>query len=95
MFTHACIDHVPFSLCPNSEPPRTRNHKGGVGVWDCGHIPSAITWYIEVVPAGNAATLLPVIQAHVAPGTIMHSDEWAAYNQVWNLPNVGSYQTVN
>ena len=51
--------------------------------------------YMEVVPARNTATLLPIIQTHVAPGTIVHSDKWAAYNQVGNLPNVGSYQTVN
>ena len=49
---------------------------------------------MEVVPA-RTATLLPIIQAHVAPGSIVHSDEWAAYNRAGNLPNVGSYQSVN
>ena len=63
------------------------------GIVDTSQQPSL--GYMEVVPARNAATLLPIIQAHVAPGTIVQSDEWAAYNQVGNLPNVGSYRTVN
>ena len=37
-----------------------------------------------------------IIHAHVAPGTIIHSDQWAAYNQVSSLPfNVGSHSTEN
>ena len=43
----------------------------------------------------DANTLLPLITAHVAPGTIIHSDEWAAYNQVQRLPNVSSHEVVN
>ena len=43
----------------------------------------------------NAATLLPIIQSHVAPGTIVHSDQWAAYNQVQHLPGVASHGVVN
>ena len=27
-------------------------------------------------------TLLPIIQAHVAPGIVIHSDRWRAYNQM-------------
>lgn len=51
--------------------------------------------YMEIVAQRDAATLLPIIQAHVAPGTIIHSDQWAAYNRVANLPNVGGHSTVN
>ena len=51
--------------------------------------------YMEVVPQRNAATLLPIIQSHIQPGTIIHSDQWRAYNQVNALPNVASHSTVN
>ena len=48
---------------------------------------------MEIVQRRDAATLLPVTQAHVAPGTIIHSDEWAAYHQVAQLPHVSSHST--
>ena len=51
--------------------------------------------YMEIVPDRSAATLLPIIQAHILPGTIIHSDEWAAYQRVASLPNVAQYDTVN
>jgi len=44
--------------------------------------------YMEIVPQRDAATLLPLINAYVAAGAIIHSDEWAAYNQVQRLFNV-------
>lgn len=50
---------------------------------------------MELVSRRDAATLLPIIQAHVAPNTVIHSDEWAAYNQVQSLPNVTAHGTVN
>ena len=51
--------------------------------------------YMEVVQSRNAATLLPIISAHVNPGTIIQSDEWAAYNGVSNLAPVSAHHTVN
>ena len=51
--------------------------------------------YMELVSRRDAQTLLPIIQAHVLPGTIIYSDEWAAYNQVQNIPNVTAHATVN
>ena len=35
--------------------------------------------YMEVVAQRDAPTLLPVIRDHVLPGTVVHSDECAAY----------------
>ena len=51
--------------------------------------------HYTVVPQRDAATLLPLINAHVAPGTIIHSDEWAAYNRAQRLSNVSSHGVVN
>lgn len=48
-----------------------------------------------IVQQRDAQTLLPIIQTHVAPGTVIHSDQWAAYNRIASLPNVSSHSTVN
>ena len=50
---------------------------------------------MEVVQDRTAATLLPIIQDHVRPGTNVHSDEWSAYRRVQGLPNVQQHETVN
>ena len=51
--------------------------------------------YMEVVTSRDALTLLPIIQRHVAAGSVVHSDQWRAYSQVGTLPNVASHSTVN
>ena len=51
--------------------------------------------YMELVDDRSSSTLLPIIQAHVAPGTEIWSDQWAAYNTVNSLTNVSNHQTVN
>ncbi|CAN7994638.1 unnamed protein product, partial [Ixodes pacificus] len=39
---------------------------------------------LETIPNNcrDAATLIPLIQRHVAPGTTIMSDQWAAYNSL-------------
>ena len=50
----------------------------------------------ETLPMGpSLATLLPIINTHVAPGTTVWSDQWRAYNSVASLSNVTSHSTVN
>ena len=51
--------------------------------------------YMEIVPRRDAQTLLPIIRAHTAPGTTIHSDEWRAYSTVGQLPNVSNHSTIN
>ena len=51
--------------------------------------------YMEVVQTRDAHTLLPIIRAHTAPGTIIHSDQWRAYNNVSSLPAVTAHGVVN
>ena len=51
--------------------------------------------FMQVVPDRTATTLLPIIQDHTLPGTIIHSDEWRAYSGVGNLSTVASHHTVN
>ena len=51
--------------------------------------------YMEIVQRRDACTLLPIIQAHCAPGTTVHSDEWASYNAVGNIANIGQHGVVN
>ena len=53
------------------------------------------TGHIAVTTPWEAATLLPVIQQHVANGSIVWSDEWTAYGRVASLPNVSSRGVVN
>ena len=50
--------------------------------------------YFQVVDRRNAATLLPIIQRCIRPGTEVHSDDWAAYRRVAALPNVSSHRVV-
>jgi len=51
--------------------------------------------YMQVISILNAAIVFPIIEQHVHPGTVVHSDEWAAYHQVQQLPSVKHYSWVN
>ncbi|CAI5456573.1 unnamed protein product [Caenorhabditis angaria] len=47
------------------------------------------------VPRRDAATLLPLIQQHVEPGTLIVSDGWRAYGGIKNLQEDYDHKFVN
>lgn len=50
---------------------------------------------VQFVRDRSAETLIPIIQRHCAPNTIIHSDMWAAYNSLNQLPQNYTHTTVN
>ena len=48
--------------------------------------------FMQIVQRRDAATLLPIIQAHINPGTEI---QWAVYGNVGTLPGVAAHRTVN
>lgn len=51
--------------------------------------------FLVAVDERSANTLLPVIAERIAPGSIIMSDEWAAYNGIENLNRNYIHRTVN
>ena len=60
-------------------------------VWVFGMVDTSHQLALEVVSCRDAATLPPIIQAHTAAGSTVHSDNWAAYRQVQQLSNVSTH----
>ena len=52
------------------------------------------TVYMQLVEDRKADTLIPIIERVVRKGSIIHSDQWAAYRQLHNHPDY-TYQAVN
>ena len=62
------------------------------GMVDTSHTPAL--GIMVTVHRRDAATLLPTIQQHIRPGSIVWSDEWAAYRRLQQLAPV-THATVN
>ena len=50
--------------------------------------------YFQVIDRRDAATLLPIVQRCLVPGTDVHTDDWAVYHRLNRLPNVNTHQVV-
>lgn len=61
------------------------------GIADTRYVPSKI--YMEVVENRSAKFLLPIINNHVLPGSIIFSDMWRAYNSISD--DLFTHATVN
>ena len=92
--------HHAQRACCNFDIHSLQHHRGRAtttevwvfGIVDTSH--QAALGYMQVVPRRDAATLLPIIQAHTA-GLFVHSDDWAAYRRVQQLGNVARHNVVN
>ena len=53
--------------------------------------------FLEVVPDRSAKTLMPILERHIAPGTLIVSDSWPAYNGItfWKGVSPWEHLTVN
>ena len=51
--------------------------------------------YMQIVPRRDSATLFPIVQSHIHPGTIIHTDQGSMYNRLSTVPGVASHGTVN
>ena len=51
--------------------------------------------YFQIVPRRDRATLAPILQRILSPGSEVHSDDWGAYFDLTrHVPNVRVHQTV-
>ena len=80
-------------LAQNHRGRPPRSIKWVFGMVDTSETPAL--GVMRVVHYRTAATLLPIIQQHLRPGTIVWSDEWAAYQRVQQLNVVSQYDSVN
>ena len=68
------------------------------GVWVLGGVCRSTGNCFLIPCPGNrrsAAVLLPLIQRNVLPGSIVHTDQWAAYNQLTFAATGYTHLTVN
>ena len=63
------------------------------GMLDTSQSPALVV--MMTVPDRSVQTLLPIMQRHLRNGTIVHSDQWRAYNRVQQLPSVAQHGTAN
>lgn len=62
---------------------RRKYHRGRMvtGQWVLGKIDESGDLRLEICPGNkrNREALIPLIERHVAPGSVLHTDEWGAY----------------
>ena len=71
---------------------RPRREKWVFVSFDTQYVPARP--YLRLVRRRNAATLLGIMQRQVQPGSILHTDQWAAYRQIQRQLGL-NHRTVN
>ena len=87
------IDESMFAHKPKHHRGRAPQQEVWVfGMADCTTSPAL--GFMQIVERRNAETLLPIIQRHILPRTLVYSDQWAVYNNVGNIPGL-EHRSVN
>ena len=86
--------------CFCHKPKHHRGRAARTNIWVFGMVDtskSPALGLLRLVPnRQQRVTLLPIIQAHTAPGTIIHLDDYSTYRgAVGQLPNVAQHRIVN
>ena len=84
-----------IALLPLTASSWTRTSARCMGVWPSGHIAHTSPGVHATCSDEGCSNIASYIQNHVAPGTVVHSDQWRAYSQVASLPPVTAHHTVN
>lgn len=74
-----------------------RGHPPNEQVWVFGIVDTRFQpalGYMRIVDRRDSATLLPIISSVVAPGSIVHSDEWSSYRAIQSQLGL-THRTVN
>ena len=74
-----------------------RGHPPNEQVWVFGIVDTRFQpalGYMRIVDRRDSATLLPIISSVVAPGSIVHSDEWSSYRAIRSQLGL-THRTVN
>ena len=53
------------------------------------------TGFMQILPRRDEETLEGIIAAHLHDGSAVHSDQWAGYRHLCDLPQVREHRTVN
>ena len=87
------IDESLFAHKPKYHRGRgPQNEMWVFGMADCTSNPALR--FVQIVDRRDAETLLPIIQRHILPGSVVYSDQWAAYNRVGNIDSL-MHHTAN
>ena len=85
--------------CFRHKPKHHRGRAPISNIWVFGMVDTSKTpalGLLRLVANRQQVTLLPIIQSHTAPGTIIHSDDYSTYRvAVGQLPNVAQHRMVN
>ena len=94
--SHYTICNYTSSYLCSSVSSWSINQHVGTSICNGWYFHSPVLGYniMRLVPKRDAATLLQIMESHVAPCTTVHSNQGSMYNRVGSLPGVAWYGQI-